>query len=119
MNSTSSVEVSHGSVSPKMFTVDFSEEDQSTKFGLKVVAAISGGKISCWPIWTSIFQSRALTSCPASGLGGGWLGFFCPSWINVGAVMEFDALKGKELVALLLLSRAAARLLRTWLCLQV
>lgn len=48
---------------------------QSTKSGLKVMAAISGGKISCWQISTSNFQSRAMVSCPTSGLVGGWLGF--------------------------------------------
>ena len=68
---------------------DFSEGDQSTMSGPRVVAAISGGKISCWPISTSIFQPRALASCPVSGLGGGWLGLFCPSRMNVGAVMGF------------------------------
>ncbi len=34
-------------------------------------------------------------------------------------MMELVALRGKELVVFLLLSRAAARLLSTWLCLQV
>jgi len=33
--------------------------------------------------------------------------------------MELAALRGKELVVFFLFSRAAARLLRTWLCLQV
>jgi len=50
-----------------------------------MVAAISGGNISCWPISTSIFQSRAMASCPASGLVGGLLNFSCPWSLDEGS----------------------------------
>lgn len=54
-------------------------------------AHFSGGKISYWPIFMSIFHSWAMANCPASSLLGERLGFFCPSWIKVGAVMEVVA----------------------------
>ena len=62
---------------------------------------------------TSSFQSRAMARCPVSGFVGGCLGLFCPSRMNVVVLTGLLAFGGNELVALLLVSSAAARLLRT------
>lgn len=51
----------------------FIERNQSTKSGLRVVAAISRGKISCWTILTSTFQLLAM----ARWYGDSWA-FYVP-----------------------------------------
>ena len=90
----SSTEFSHGTVSSMIYT-DLREGDQSTMFGLRLVEAISGGKMSCWPMSTSIFQSRTMTRCPVSGFVGVCLSFTCPSRMKVVVFMGLLGLGGK------------------------
>lgn len=55
--------------------------------------------------------------CPVSGFVVVFLGFFCPSQMNV-VINRLLGPGGKKLVAVLLLWTAATKLLRTWLYLQ-
>lgn len=64
-----------------------------------------------------MFQSWAMASFSTAGLVKGGLGFPCLS--RTKAWMELCSVLEEELVVCLLVSRATARLLRTWLCLQV
>lgn len=65
-----------------MIYTTLSEGDQSTKSDLRLVRAISEGKIRCCPLSASIFQSRASQNCPDSDLVEGFLGVICPSLKN-------------------------------------
>ena len=94
-----------------------SSMDQNTKSGLRLVEAISGGKMCRWLMSASILQSRDLHRCPFSDLVEWCLGVFCSSWTKVALRGWLLALWGKEWFAHRLFSRADARLFSTWLCL--
>ncbi len=79
-SNASSTAASQGTVSSMMYTV-WSEEDQSTRSGLRFVMAISEGKQSLWFRSAANFQSRAPPSWPMSD--GIWtLTVFTPSLMN-------------------------------------
>lgn len=109
---------SQGTVNSTMKT-DFCEVDHKTRSGLRLVVAISGGKISLWSKSTSILQSRALSkrvdgSTFAAGLVGS-----CPARRNVLVGLHPGTDGGRAFVLVLLPSREMASCRKTWLCLQV
>ncbi len=116
-SNASSTAASQGTVSSMMYTV-WSEEDQSTRSGLRFVMAISEGKQSLRFRSAANFQSRAPPSWPMSD--GIWtLTVFKPSRMNSLENEGWNDVGGRPLIFLRLTSKVAVRHFRTWLCRQV
>lgn len=116
---TSPMASSYGTVSLMMKTRR-QDLDQRTRSGRRLVAAVSGGKVSLWLRSTCISQSQAAFRGPESK-GAGLVRRFSPSWMKViFRAKVVWAFRGKALVVTLLFPSPAAKHLSTiYSCLSV
>ncbi len=118
LSNASPIASSHGTVSSTIKTCR-QVLDQRTRSGRRLVAAVSGGKVSLWFMSTRISQSRAAFSGHESG-GDRLIECVSPSRMkDVGWRQVVWASRDMALTVTLLLSSVAARHFSTWLWRQV